>query len=100
MPPDLPSDLRLIRRLVVVLTSVLIVGVIMIVGLLVTRLGLAPAPLALPDTISLPENVRPEAITFARDWIVVLGDDGAVLLFGRADGVLRHTLTLPEADGS
>ncbi len=96
MPPDLPSDLRLIRRLVVVLTSVMIVGVILIVGLLVTRLGRAPAPLALPDAITLPEGVRPEAITLARDWVLVLGDDGALLLFDRADGALRHSIQLPD----
>lgn len=100
MPPDLSSDLRLIRRLVVVLTSVLIVGVIVIVGLLVTRLGLAPAPLALPDAITLPENARPEAITLARDWVLVLSDEGELLLFGRTDGVLRHRLTLPEANAN
>lgn len=95
MPPDLPPpEIRLIKRLVVVLTSVMILGLIVIVGLLVTRLGMAPAPLALPDTITLPEGTRAQAITLARDWIVVLGQDDTLLLYDRATGALRHQMTL------
>ena len=90
----LPPELRFLKRLVVVLTAVMIGGLILIVGLLVTRLGMAPAPLALPEAITLPENTRAEAITLSRDWVLVLAED-EVLLFDRASGALRHRLDLP-----
>ncbi|ATX65101.1 DUF6476 family protein [Roseinatronobacter bogoriensis] len=95
-PPDQPPpDVRLIKWLVVVLTSVMILGVIIIIGLLVTRLGMAPAPLALPDSITLPTDSRAQAITLAPDWVLVLTQDQTVLLFDRATGELRHQITLP-----
>lgn len=83
------------KRLVVVLTSVMILGLIVIIGLLVTRIGMAPAPLALPEQITLPEGARVEALTLARNWVVVLTDGGEVLLYDRRDGRLRHEISLP-----
>ena len=95
MPPDLPPpELRLIKRLVVVLTSVMILGLIVIVGLLVTRLGMAPAPLALPEGISLPEGTRVEALTLSDRWIIVVTREGEALLFDRASAALRHRIAL------
>ena len=96
VPPDPPPpDVRFIKRLVVVLTSVMIVGLILILGLLVTRLGMTPAPLALPDEIALPDGTRAQAITLARDWVLVLVDTGEVLLYDRGSGELRHRIDLP-----
>ncbi|WP_142079708.1 DUF6476 family protein [Roseinatronobacter monicus] len=96
-PPDQPPpDVRLIKWLVLVLTSVMILGVIVIIGLLVTRLGMAPAPLALPDSISLPADSTAQAITLAPDWVLVLTQQNEVLLFDRATGALRHQIALPE----
>jgi len=96
-PPDQPPpDVRLIKWLVLVLTSVMILGVIVIIGLLVTRLGMAPAPLALPDSISLPTGSTAQAITLAPDWVLVLTQENEVLLFDRATGALRHQIALPE----
>jgi hypothetical protein len=95
MPPDLPPpEVRLIKRLVVVLTSVMILGLIVIVGLLVTRLGLAPAPLALPDSVSLPEGARVEALTLSERWVIVVTQEGEALFYDRASGRLRHRITL------
>ncbi|MFU8897454.1 MAG: DUF6476 family protein [Roseinatronobacter sp.] len=102
LPPDMPPpappppDVRLIKGLVVVLTSVMILGVIVIIGLLVTRLGMAPAPVALPDSITLPSGTTPQAITLARDWVLVLTQDDQVLLFDRGTGALRHQMALPQ----
>lgn len=90
--------MRFVKRLVIVLTSVMILGLILIIGLLVTRIARAPAPFALPDQVSLPEGVRAEAVTLARDWVLVLGDEGSVLLFDRDSGRLRHRIELPAAD--
>lgn len=77
----LPPDLRLLRVLVPVLMLVMIGGLLAIVWLLVTRLG-APPPLpVLPEAVILPEGARPAAITFARDWLVVVTEDGEILLY-------------------
>lgn len=96
-PPDQPPpDVRLIKWLVLVLTSVMILGVIVIIGLLVTRLGMAPAPLALPESINLPTGSTAQAITFAPDWVLVLTQENEVLLFDPATGALRHQIALPE----
>lgn len=96
VPPDPPPpDVRFIKRLVVVLTSVMIVGLILILGLLVTRIGMAPAPLALPDEIALPDGARAQAVTLSRDWVLVLADTDEVLLYDRRSGQLRHRIGLP-----
>ncbi|MGY6549309.1 MAG: DUF6476 family protein [Roseinatronobacter sp.] len=88
-------DLRLLRRLVVVLTSVMILGLILILGLLVTRLGLAPAPLAVPDHISLPEGRSMAALTLSDRWVIVVTGQQEVLFFDRRSGDLVHVLPIP-----
>lgn len=90
-----PPELRFIKRLVVVLTSVMILGLIVIIGLLVTRLGLAPAPVALPESITLPEGMRPDAITLSAEWVIVLTREETILLYDRRSGQLRHEIGLP-----
>ncbi len=92
-----PPELRLIKRLVLVLTSVMILGLLVIIGLLVTRLGMAPAPLALPEQISLPDGARTDAISLSRDWVMVLTTENQLLLFDRRSGALRHEISLPDA---
>ena len=42
----------------------------------------APLP-ELPDQIALPANAKPAAVTFARDWVVVVTETGEVLLYDR-----------------
>jgi hypothetical protein len=96
-PPDgpPPPELRFIKRLVVVLTSVMILGLLVIIGLLVTRIGMAPAPVALPEGIALPQGARAEAITLSQDWVIVLTHEGEALFYSRRTGALRHSLALP-----
>ncbi len=86
--------MRFIKRLVIVLTTVMIAGLILVIGLLVTRLARAPVPMALPERIALPEGARADAVTLARDWVLVLSGD-EVLLFDRATGALGHRMALP-----
>ena len=94
-PEPHPPELRFIKRLVVVLTSVMILGLIVIIALLVTRLGMAPAPIALPEGITLPEGTRAEAVTLSADWVIVLTREETVLLYDRRSGQLRHEIALP-----
>ncbi|HRO13455.1 MAG TPA: DUF6476 family protein [Paracoccus sp. (in: a-proteobacteria)] len=39
----------------------------------------------------MPAGTRPAAVTFARDWTVVVGEGGEILLYDRA-GVLRQNV--------
>ncbi len=90
--------MRFLKTLVTVLTGVMIAGLLTIVALLVIRLGPAPAPPAfpvLPEGIALPEGETMQALTIARDWVVVVTEAGAVLLYDRESGALRQRV-VPE----
>lgn len=70
----------------------MIVGVITVVGLLVTRMPNL-APMALPEQVDLPDGVQPAAVTMGRDFIAVVTEDDRILIFGR-DGVFRQEIAL------
>ena len=83
--------LRYLRALVTLLAVVMALGMIAIAAILWLRLS-APAPLPeLPAGIELPQGSAVEALTFARDWIVVVTGAGEVLLYDR-EGALRGRL--------
>ena len=74
--------LRWLRILVTSLAVVMGVGVLAIAALLWLRLSEVPLP-ELPEQITLPEGAEPAAVTFARDWVVVVTETGEVLLYDR-----------------
>ncbi|TBN37491.1 hypothetical protein EYE42_14245 [Paracoccus subflavus] len=80
-------ELRMLRWLVMGLAAVMGLGMIAIVALLWMRLSQPMLP-DLPEGIALPAGAQPAAVTFARDWIVVVTEAGEVLLYDRA-GALR-----------
>ena len=80
-------ELRLLRWLVTGLALVMGLGMIALVALLWMRLGQPMLP-DLPDAVALPEGATAQAVTFARDWIVVVTETGEVLLYDRR-GQLR-----------
>jgi len=89
-PPDqLPPDLRFLKILVTTLAGVMIVGLVTIIALLVIRLTAAPAPLLLPDDITLPDGTNPQAVTLAPDAIIVLSET-EILFFNRTTGTLER----------
>jgi hypothetical protein len=91
-PAPLP-EIRFLKILVSALTVTMIAGLVAIVALLVIRLpGQAPMP-ELPASIALPEGARPAAITFAREFTLVVTEAGAVLVY-RPDGTLAQELAL------
>ncbi|MEM6408482.1 MAG: DUF6476 family protein [Pseudomonadota bacterium] len=90
-----PANLRFLRRLVTVLTAVMIAGVVVIVALLVIRLQTPPAPaLALPETITLPEGAVAEAFTQGAGWYGVVTTDQRLLIFDSATGTLTQTVQI------
>ncbi|MTH76231.1 hypothetical protein GL286_00635 [Paracoccus aestuariivivens] len=85
--------LRWLRILVTSLAAVMGIGVLAIVALLWLRLSEAPLP-DLPDQIVLPEGATAAAVTFARDWIVVVTEAGEILLYDQ-QGRLKDQASVP-----
>ena len=83
---------RTLRRLVTVLTVVMICGVLVVVGLLVTRLR--DRPPALPDEIALPDGAAATAFTQGDTWFAVVTDQNEILIFDRLTGALRQTVVV------
>ena len=79
----------------ILLTLTMIVGVITIVGVIVTRMPQAmQRPPALPDSITLPDGTRATAFTQGSDWYAVVTAQDQILIFDRVTGALRQTVTL------
>ncbi len=98
-PPVSPATLKFLARLVTVLTATMIVGVLVIVGLLVTRLQQSDtAAPSLPDEITLPEDATARAVTMGDDWYAVVTTDDRILIFDRASGEQRQTVTIEARD--
>ncbi|MGJ8618178.1 MAG: DUF6476 family protein [Sulfitobacter sp.] len=87
-----PANLRFLRRMVTVLTAVMICGVLVVTALLVTRLsGKRPD---LPETITLPDGATAATFTQGDDWYAIVTTDNQILIFDRLSGKLRQTITL------
>ena len=70
----------------------MIFGVVVVIGLLVTRLT-RDTPV-LPSEITLPDGARAVAFTQAADWYAVVTDGGEILVFDRMTGALRQTVVV------
>jgi len=77
---------------VTVLTVVMICGVLVVIGLLVTRLN-RNTPM-LPDQITLPEGMKAQAFTQGESWYAVVTTNDEILIFDRLTGALRQTITI------
>ncbi len=74
------------------LTAVMICGVLVVIGLLVTRLN--RDTLLLPDQIALPAGVKAQAFTQSVDWYAVVTDSDQILVYDRLSGTLRQTIQI------
>lgn len=92
-----PGLVRYLRLLVTVLSITMIAGFLVLMVLFVTRFS-GPssdsAPLALPDRVALPEGVEASAFTQGDDWFAIVTTDQRILIYDRASGQLRQTVTL------
>ncbi len=99
MRASLPGTILFLRRLVGVLTAVMILGVVTVVVLLVIRLqspgGAGMSGLrGLPDMITLPEGTEATAFTVAPGWYGVVTGADEILIFDRQSGALRQRLQI------
>lgn len=88
----LPPGLRWLKRLVIGLTGVMILGFLVLIAALVIRLNADPLPL--PDRISLPDGVTALAFTQGTDWFAVVTDAETILIYDRATSTLRQTVQI------
>jgi Family of unknown function (DUF6476) len=91
--PELPPSLRLLKRLVTVLTVTMIVGVITVVGLLVIRMPQMTTTPILPSQLTLPDGAKAAAVTLGTGWIAVVTTDDRILIFDNA-GNLRQNVKI------
>ncbi|MEO1238874.1 MAG: DUF6476 family protein [Pseudomonadota bacterium] len=96
-PPEEAKNLAFLRRLVTVLTSVMIAGVVLIVVLLAIRLT-APVPAPFPDNLALPEDAVPVAITRGPDFLLVVTEDGRAFILDPAGEGIRQEIILTPAE--
>lgn len=87
-------ELAWLRRLVTGLALVMGLGIVALVAIFWLRLSQPLLPV-LPAAIALPEGATAAAVTFARDWTVVVTDRGEILLYDRA-GTLRQNVAVPD----
>ena len=90
--PDEPANLRFLRRMVTVLTVVMIGGVLVLIFVLVTRLS-DQGP-TLPRAITLPDGSSAQAFTQGRGWYAVVTDADKILIFDQLTGELRQTIPI------
>jgi hypothetical protein len=91
-PAPEPANLRFLRRLVTVLTAVMICGLLAITALLVIRFS-QTGP-ALPDAIDLPDGARAESFTLGRGWYGVVTEDQRLLVFDSTTGALLKDIPI------
>jgi hypothetical protein len=90
--PRLPPSLQFLKVLVIVLMITMIVGVITVVGLLVTRMPDGNA-VALPHDLALPQGKTAQAVTLGKGWVGVVTTDNHFMLFD-AEGKLLQDIAL------
>ena len=88
----LPPHLRYLKRLVTVLTVVMVAGFLVLIAALVMRLNADPVPL--PDRITLPDGVSATSFTQGTDWFAVVTDNDQILIYDRATGTLQQTVVV------
>lgn len=87
----MPPSLRFLKGLVITLMITMIVGVITIVGLLVTRMpDISPQAPILPEALTLPQGLEAEAITAGKGWYAVVTKDQQILIYNQAGTLLQQ----------
>lgn len=81
------------------LTLTMIIGVITVVAVIVTRMpqSFAARP-SLPDSITLPEGAKAQAITFGTGWTAVVTQDNRILVFGKTGALLQEVAIQPQGE--
>lgn len=78
------------------LTVVMIAGFVALIATLIVRLPADPQvlPESVAESVALPDGAAAVAFTQAADWFAIVTDDDRILIYDRASGALRQTVTL------
>lgn len=79
--------------MVIALMAVMIVGMLIVVTLLISRLG-APASPTVPEAITLPEGTTPVAVTIGPGWYAVATETD-FLIFNEAGQLTQSVPITP-----
>jgi len=90
--PQETPQLRLLRRMVMLLTAVMIGGVLVTFALIVIRLS--DRTPTLPDQVELPDGAKAQAVTIGSNWYAVVTDDDRILIFDKTTGRQRQEITI------
>ncbi|WP_372574909.1 DUF6476 family protein [Ruegeria jejuensis] len=93
--PEIPQEtpqLRLLRRMVMALTAVMIGGVLLTFALIVIRLS--DRTPTLPEEVELPDGAKAQAVTIGPNWYAVVTNDNRILIFDKTTGKLRQTIAV------
>lgn len=93
LPENDARALRLLRRLVTLLTLVMIGGIITITALLWMRLN-APAGPAFPETLVLPEGAVPQAVTRGDGFLAVVTEDARIFILDPTGAEVLDEITI------
>ncbi|MCR9147518.1 MAG: DUF6476 family protein [Rhodobacteraceae bacterium] len=88
-----PALVKYLRILVTTLTVTMIAGVVVIIGLLVTRFATDSSP-AFPARITLPDGTTATAFTRGQGWYAVVTQADEILIFDGTTGSLRQTIEI------
>ncbi|MEM9582668.1 MAG: DUF6476 family protein [Pseudomonadota bacterium] len=89
-----PANLKFLRRLVTILTAVMIGGLLILIALIVIRVQQPTATLAIPDQITLPDGTTAQAFTTTPHWYAVVTSENQILIFDRLTNELRQTVNI------
>ncbi len=84
--------MRLLRRMVMLLTAVMIGGVLVTFALIVIRLS--DRTPTLPDQIELPDGAKAQSVTIGNNWYAVVTDDNRILIFDKTTGRIRQEVSV------
>ncbi len=93
------AHLRFLRRLVTVLTAVMIGGLLVLIVLFVIRFPVmrentGAGAFELPSSIALPSGAKAQSITMGGDWIGIVTQDDRILIYDRISGALRQEIAI------
>ena len=91
-----PANLRFLRRLVTVLTAVMIGGLLILIALIVIRVQQPSPGLAIPDQITLPDGTTAQSFTASADWYAVVTTENQILIFDRVTSELIQSVDIAQ----
>jgi hypothetical protein len=88
-----PTNLKILRRLVTTLLTVMIIGFITLIFMFVMRFQSNNQTFKLND-ITLPIGTSATAYTQGDDWYAIVDDANKILIFNKVDNTLRQTINI------